>query len=640
MAGLDPAIHARTLHKQTTPAPLPKEDKPDTRQQTRAARMSGPDPDQAVWRAFDAGWYRSAYPMVEDLLRADPSRQPEDIYAAQGRALEHAPNPYFSESWYLRRYPSVRAEVRAGAFASGFDHFCRGGYLGLSPHWLFDPACYREQYQRARGRPFDPAAEGDPYDHFLRVGQYEGLSGHWLFEPGVYTALAPYDVFCRIMVDGPFTTFLLHIYSRGAEPTVSNLFDPGWYLARYPGVAAEIGAGRWTCALHHYLVNDDPGAFDPSARFSDHAYRTMSLDVAAAVRDGAFRNGFEHFLHHGRTEGRPFSASGIDPNAPEPSGVVASTSGFPLRTRVFREVTFCPFVRNKENPRAGHLLCVESRWKVHRGLQPLLGFHGTWYGCRAARSRARSSTAAFFWITSGTCCSTASHNLWFLRQRPDLPVLWHWIDHTVPHDLWPTWLDQIWRMLGLDQLQHHRIVAPIRVERVILAGSRNAGTTRIARAAGSRPRRAALHQALDRQPGLAVAPRGSEAVSAGSRRRKSWRPCWPHADWAIVRPETQPLEDQVDIFATAGVVAGVIGSAFHSVVLSANPRAKLILVCRPGLPHDYYNAVARARGLRQYYVVPDLRPHTAFGPGATFDLANPQRLADQVCALADRTDTA
>ena len=230
-------------------------------------------------------------------------------------------------------------------------------------------------------------------------------------------------------------------------------------------------------------------------------------------------------------------------------------------------------------------------------------------------------------------------NLWFLRQRPDLPVLWHWIDHTVPHDLWPTWLDQIWRMLGLDQLQHHRIVAPIRVERVILPD----------------PGMPAPHVLHERQA-AALAVRHCTKPWIGNRVWLSRRGVPKHfggfaqeeeletllaaRDWAIVRPETQPLEDQVDIFATAGVVAGVIGSAFHSVVLSANPRAKLILVCRPGLPHDYYNAIARARGLRQYYVVPDLRPHTAFGPGATFELANPQCLADQVCALADRTDTA
>ena len=238
---------------------------------------------QALWRAFDAGWYRSTYAVADEMLAADPSRQAEDVYAAHGRSLGHAPNPYFSESWYLSRYPSVRAAVEAGAYASGFDHFCRGGHAELSPHWLFDPAWYRERYRRAHGRNLDPATDGDPYDHFLRIGQHDGLSGHVLFDSAVYTALAPFDVSWRIAQDGAFTTFLLHIEAGGTEPTVSNLFDPVWYLARYASVVGEIAAGRWCCALHHYLANEDPVRFDPSPRFSERTYLASWHDVAAAV---------------------------------------------------------------------------------------------------------------------------------------------------------------------------------------------------------------------------------------------------------------------------------------------------------------------------------------------------------------------
>ena len=109
--------------------------------------MSGAGRTPEVWRSFDPGWYRTMYPMVDDLLSAAPSLRPEDIYAEHVKALQHAPNPYFSEIWYLSKYPSVRASVLAGEFRSGFDHFCRGGYAELAPHWLFDPAYYREQGQ-------------------------------------------------------------------------------------------------------------------------------------------------------------------------------------------------------------------------------------------------------------------------------------------------------------------------------------------------------------------------------------------------------------------------------------------------------------------------------------------------------------
>jgi hypothetical protein len=89
---------------------------------------------------------------------------------------------------------------------------------------------------------------------------------------------------------------------------------------------------------------------------------------------------------------------------------------------------------------------------------------------------------------------------------------------------------------------------------------------------------------------------------------------------------------------TAAVVAGFIGSALHSVLLAEAPRARLLAVERPGIGHENYDAVARARHLRQTYVAADFAPYEQAGPSVTFTLAEPGRLADALCREAARTD--
>ena len=543
------------------------------------------------------------------------------------------PNLYFDEAWYLGRSPDVRDAVRAGAFPSGLAHFHAHGDRDLSPHWLFDPGFYREQVRQARGGDPDPAADGDPYDHFLRIGQHEGLSGHRLFDPAVYAAWAPFDVARRIRRDGPFTTLLLHLHAGGPEPAVSLLFDPAWYRRAYPAVAAEVTAKRWRCALHHYLANDTPTAFDPSEGFSERAYLTHCPDVAAAIGAGGFRNGFDHFLRHGRAEGRFFAPAGTDPLSVEPAHGVPVTAGFALRIRVFDTVTLLPCQADPAGPAGftfGALDCDGAMIEA---------FRHPWIAPRPHVGTLPPAPGSFLY--GGVLMRHFGHilrdslaSLWLLRERPDLPVLWHWLDLPIAHAQWPGWLEEIWRILGLERHRHHHIVAPVAVERLILPDpgqvAPNVLHPKQAAALAVRPCAAPFagnrvwlsRRGLPEQFGRFV---GESAVEARLLTR----------GWTVVCPEERPVGEQIDLFATAAVVAGTIGSAFHAVLLCAAPRAALVLVHRPGVEHTYYDAVARARGLRQSYVAPDLKPAGAFHPWAQFELADPDGLADAVCAAAD-----
>jgi hypothetical protein len=593
------------------------------------------DTTRDLWRAFDGAWYRSAYPIVDDLIATGQTKEPADVYTALVKAFVHSPNPYFCESWYVARYQVVREAVNNGIFLSGFDHFCRHGYSDLMPHWLFDPAFYRQQFRQAKDHDLDEAEDGNPYDHFLRIGQHEGLTGHWLFDPPVYTAMAAFDVLARIRRHGPFTTFLYQVNTPTPEPIVSNWFDPVWYLARYPLVEQQIAEGKWSCALHHYLANNDPAAFDPSPRFSERSYVASWPDVAAAIRNGDYRNGLAHFILFGQQEQRVFApADHGDPGpAASPAKIAGVTGLFPLTTRTFRNVTFLPCEPDPDSPDDAIFGVLDA------GLEILPAFSHPWITMRSSVTPSEHKAGTF--VYGGVLNNHIGHiicdglaGFWFIREHPDLPILWHWLDIARSHAAWPTLLDEIWQIVGLDKHAHHIIKSPITVDHVILPESGFMAPDvlhrRQARALASLPpatpfigNRVWLSRSkLPDQFGRIKREEEVEAV-LGTR------------GWTIVYPEEVPVAGKVNLFATAGIIAGFLASAFHTVLLSTSPRARLILIDRPGVDHTNYDAVARALDLKQYYLSADLEPFTERHPWATFTLTDPAALADAICSLAD-----
>jgi len=586
------------------------------------------------WRRFDEAWYRATYPVVEDWLAAGTFASPEDAYTRRGQSLGHDPNPYFAEQWYLTRYPGVRDAVVRGEFTSGFDHFCKHGPPDFVPHWLFDPIYYRTQFERHAGRPFDLAQDGYSYDHFLLVGQYAGLSGHPFFDPTTYAAFAPFDVQASIRQNGAFTTYLLHVRSGAAEPSPTTLFDAAWYRARYPAVGIDSGA--WVCALHHYLANNEPTSFDPSPRFSEAGYLALHADIRMAVERGDLRNGYDHFIRHGRAEGRffvPAAPVGM-PHSLSVGHDPGVTTRFALQTRLFETVTLLPIEADPEAPGAYTFGVFDSNG------ESLPAFDHPWLRNRP-RGKASPPVIGGQAIYGGILMNHFGHmlrdslaRLWFIRQRPDLVVLWHWIDLAVPHDVWPGWIDAIWQMLDVGKHRRHVIRAPITIEKLLLPAS-------------GLPAPNALHPL--QANALAVQPR-----IGPWRGRRIWlsRHALPDKfgrmvgedlvegrlmdlGWTIICPETLPVSAQADLFATEEVIAGFIGSAFHAALLTQTPRAALILVMRPLIDRTFYDAVAQTRGLNQLYIEPLLQPISELRFWGSYELANAETLANSVHAHAN-----
>jgi SAM-dependent methyltransferase/ectoine hydroxylase-related dioxygenase (phytanoyl-CoA dioxygenase family) len=91
-------------------------------------------------------------------------------------------------------------------------------------------------------------------------------------------------------------------------------FDEDWYLATYTDVAAAVAAGDFQSALDHYRSHGAtegrmpcrprPEAPAAEGEFDETWYLNAYPDVADAVRSGALRSGFTHWMKSGKAEGR------------------------------------------------------------------------------------------------------------------------------------------------------------------------------------------------------------------------------------------------------------------------------------------------------------------------------------------------
>ena len=261
------------------------------------------------WAAFDWQWYLRTHPQaVAEVGDADPAAVLQ-YYLEHGQWLGHSPNAMFDEQWHRQRYPQIAARVAAGEWRSAFDAYCRRGALDRSPHWLFDELGYRDRYPDLTDEVLAGLGICNGYHHYLRHGAQEDRIGHPLFDPALYLSHFDAADVAAIRAGGVFQHYLQRIESAAPELRTSIHFDPAWYLRRYPEVARAIEAGRWKCALHHYLCNDTPSAFDPLAAFSESWYLQQDPGLLQVLASGSFRNGYSHFLRFGVAELRPPSAS-------------------------------------------------------------------------------------------------------------------------------------------------------------------------------------------------------------------------------------------------------------------------------------------------------------------------------------------
>jgi len=99
--------------------------------------------------------------------------------------------------------------------------------------------------------------------------------------------------------------------------------------------------------------------------------------------------------------------------------------------------------------------------------------------------------------------------------------------------------------------------------------------------------------------------------------------------WEIVCPEEISLAEQIDIFRTSEAVAGIEGSAFHTVVFCSNVKAKIILIRRPE-PNKNYDTIAVAKKLNQINIDYELTITPDKMSVQSLEILDPKRLAAKI----------
>jgi hypothetical protein len=111
-----------------------------------------------------------------------------------------------------------------------------------------------------------------------------------------------------------------HYHTLGAAMGLSpnRYFDEGWYARTY---SHAIRQGSYVSGFHHYMVRGAPECFNPNASFDEKWYLAQYPDVASAVKAGALRCGYEHYLLSGQLERR----KGSPDDAPERTSAATYT---------------------------------------------------------------------------------------------------------------------------------------------------------------------------------------------------------------------------------------------------------------------------------------------------------------------------
>lgn len=94
------------------------------------------------------------------------------------------------------------------------------------------------------------------------------------------------------------------ICPRSTKFLSAAVFDPRWYLAKYPDLAAALGDQNIEEASNHWLTHGIAEGRQGNFTFSASTYLSFYQDVAHALGAENYVAAIEHYLNHGIYEGR------------------------------------------------------------------------------------------------------------------------------------------------------------------------------------------------------------------------------------------------------------------------------------------------------------------------------------------------
>jgi hypothetical protein len=230
--------------------------------------------------------------------------------AIAGLPLAHL----FDEAFYRWANPDVAAAVDSGRLASGYQHFMAAGrWEGRNPSPL-----YSETFYLANNPDVAAAVTTGSYrsglEHFLTVGHAEGRDPNPQFSQGDYLTRNP-DVAAAVTA-GALPSAFAHYILAGADeegrlppaavPTMAALFNEAFYLRTNSDVAQAVSQGGFRDGFDHFIQSGQLENRNPSESIDLGGYVSANPDVAAAIANGGFVSGFDHYAQYGRFETRSF----------------------------------------------------------------------------------------------------------------------------------------------------------------------------------------------------------------------------------------------------------------------------------------------------------------------------------------------
>jgi capsular polysaccharide biosynthesis protein len=220
--------------------------------------------------------------------------------------------------------------------------------------------------------------------------------------------------------------------------------------------------------------------------------------------------------------------------------------------------------------------------------------------------------------------------VWFLKRNPGLRAVWHALPETAQVTRWQ---QEILAMLGIAVERRDFILDP----------------TTFAKLAVPQPG-AELWTSLHPEQVEAIGVFPFRKPTAG---RKLWlsrarmtrkagvqdelrlEELLGRTGWTSMQPDKLPVREQLERMADAEVIAGFDGSAFHTLMLGRDVRAKLIIVPRGGSDKisATYDVIAKAKGLSQSILPARIVPVKGDGRGAFNRLEQPRELAEALNSL-------
>ncbi|MCX5658429.1 MAG: peptidylprolyl isomerase [Planctomycetota bacterium] len=257
---------------------------------------------------FNETYYLQKYPDVKAGVQAGNFVSGLQHFFLYGQREGRSPSPYWDEKYYLFKNPDVAAAVSSGAQASGFAHFALSGQKegrDFSPY-------FSERFYLAMNPDvvagITSGAQRSGYEHWILFGLKEKREFSPIYSEKVYLASNP-DVASAVTA-GIYSSGFEHFLRTGQKEgrKFSLVYNEAFYLARNPDVAAAVNSGAWTSGFEHFVRAGiyEKRVFNPW--YDEAFYLTSNTDVANAVGAGkTWRFGLEHFIAYGQREARKFS---------------------------------------------------------------------------------------------------------------------------------------------------------------------------------------------------------------------------------------------------------------------------------------------------------------------------------------------